>query len=122
MAPEIMNISPIIVWVVGLSQILTFGLTVWNLVTSASRVNARSIRAISLRASRCWIWVGPAPEPAPEAPADAAADDAAGGTAYPVVGGIAARRVRYSATPPGRSRTRPSPSSATCRSQTRSSR
>lgn len=43
MQPEILNISPVIVWVIALSQLLTFGLTVWNLVASGSRANARTL-------------------------------------------------------------------------------
>lgn len=43
MQPEILNISPIIVWVIALSQLLTFGLTVWGLMSSGSRTNARRI-------------------------------------------------------------------------------
>ncbi|WP_353429481.1 DUF2730 family protein [Paracoccus denitrificans] len=38
-----LNISPVIVWTVALSQLLTFGLTVWNLVMSGSRANAKQI-------------------------------------------------------------------------------
>lgn len=40
---QILNISPIIVWVIALSQLLTFGLTVWNLIASGSRANARTL-------------------------------------------------------------------------------
>lgn len=43
MQPEILNISPIIVWVIALSQLLTFGLTVWGLISSGSRANARRL-------------------------------------------------------------------------------
>lgn len=43
MEEQILNINPIIVWVVALSQLLTFGLTVWNLVMSGSRANARRL-------------------------------------------------------------------------------
>lgn len=49
MSPEVLNISPVIVWVIALSQLLTFGLTVWNLITSASRVNARRLDDHSAR-------------------------------------------------------------------------
>jgi hypothetical protein len=38
-----LNIAPLIVWVVGLSTLLSFGTTVWNLVNSGSRQNARRI-------------------------------------------------------------------------------
>lgn len=43
MTGEILNISPIIVWVIALSQLLTFGLTVWNLISSGSKANARRL-------------------------------------------------------------------------------
>lgn len=43
MEAEVLNISPVIVWVVALSQLLTFGLTVWNLIASGSRANARTL-------------------------------------------------------------------------------
>jgi hypothetical protein len=40
---EILNISPAVVWVIALSQLLTFALTVWQLVSSGSRANARTL-------------------------------------------------------------------------------
>lgn len=40
---EILNISPVIVWVIALSQLLTFGLTVWNLMSSGAKANARRL-------------------------------------------------------------------------------
>lgn len=43
MEPEILNISPLVVWVIALSQLLTFALTVWNLLASGSRANARTL-------------------------------------------------------------------------------
>ena len=43
MEGQILNISPVIVWVIALSQLLTFGLTVWNLLASGSRANARTL-------------------------------------------------------------------------------
>ncbi|WP_353428744.1 DUF2730 family protein [Paracoccus denitrificans] len=43
MEGQILNISPIVVWVIALSQLLTFGLTVWNLIASGSRANARTL-------------------------------------------------------------------------------
>lgn len=42
---QILNISPLIVWVIALSQLLTFGLAVWNLLASGSRANARTLDA-----------------------------------------------------------------------------
>ncbi|WP_353429012.1 DUF2730 family protein [Paracoccus denitrificans] len=43
MEGQILNINPLIVWVIALSQLLTFGLTVWNLIASGSRANARTL-------------------------------------------------------------------------------
>jgi len=43
MEAEVLNISPAVVWVIALSQLLTFGLTVWNLVSSGSRANAKRL-------------------------------------------------------------------------------
>lgn len=44
MEGQILNISPIIVWVIALSQLLTFGLTVWGLISSGSKANARTLQ------------------------------------------------------------------------------
>ncbi len=43
MDAPILDISPAVVWVIALSQLLTFALTVWNMVSSGSRSNARAI-------------------------------------------------------------------------------
>lgn len=43
MQPEILNISPMVVWAVALTQLFTFGLTLWNLIASGSRANARTL-------------------------------------------------------------------------------
>lgn len=43
MQGEVLNISPLIVWAVALSQLLTFGLTIWNLLASGSRTNAKTL-------------------------------------------------------------------------------
>ena len=43
MQGEVLNISPLIVWAVALSQLLTFGLTIWNLLASGSRANAKTL-------------------------------------------------------------------------------
>ncbi len=43
MGDQILNISPLVAWVVVLSQMLTFGLTIWNLMASGSRVNSRRL-------------------------------------------------------------------------------
>jgi hypothetical protein len=40
---QVLNISPVVVWVVALSQLLTFGLTIWGLMASGSRANAKKI-------------------------------------------------------------------------------
>jgi hypothetical protein len=44
MEGEVLNISPVVVWVVALSQLLTFGLTIWNLMASGSRANAKLLQ------------------------------------------------------------------------------
>lgn len=43
MEAEILNISPALIWVVAGSQVLTFALTVWNLLSSGSRANAKKL-------------------------------------------------------------------------------
>ncbi len=43
METQVLNIAPIVVWVIAFSQLLTFGLTVWNIMSSGSRSNARRI-------------------------------------------------------------------------------
>ena len=43
MEGQVLNISPIVVWVVALSQLLTFGLTIWGLLASGSRANAKKL-------------------------------------------------------------------------------
>jgi hypothetical protein len=45
MEADVLNISPFVVWVIALSQLLTFGLTVWNLMASGSRANAKALDA-----------------------------------------------------------------------------
>lgn len=40
---EVLNISPVVVWVIALSQLLTFSLTVWNLMSSGARSNAKQL-------------------------------------------------------------------------------
>jgi hypothetical protein len=49
MEGQVLNISPIVVWVVALSQLLTFGLTIWGLMASGSRANAKKIDEHSVR-------------------------------------------------------------------------
>lgn len=43
MTGEVLNISPIIVWTVALGQLLTFALTIWNLMASGSRANSKRL-------------------------------------------------------------------------------
>jgi hypothetical protein len=43
MESEVLNISPFVVWVIALSQLLTFGLTLWNLFAAGGRNNARKL-------------------------------------------------------------------------------
>lgn len=45
MEQQILNISPFVVWVIALSQLLTFGLTLYNLFAAGGRVNAKKIDA-----------------------------------------------------------------------------
>lgn len=52
MEAEVLNISPLVVWIIALSQILTFGLTLWNLMASGSRANAKSIEENRARLDR----------------------------------------------------------------------
>lgn len=51
-----LNIAPMIVWVIALSTLLSFGTTVWNLVNSGSKQNARRIgdleRRVEMQESR----------------------------------------------------------------------
>ena len=43
MEGDVLNISPVVVWVIALSQLLTFGLTIWNMMASGSRSNAKTL-------------------------------------------------------------------------------
>lgn len=43
MQGQVLDIAPIVIWVVALSQLLTMGLTIWGLMASGSRANARRI-------------------------------------------------------------------------------
>ncbi|RWR26807.1 DUF2730 family protein [Sinirhodobacter populi] len=43
MGGETLNISPLVAWVIALTQLLTFGLAVWNLVSSGTKANARRL-------------------------------------------------------------------------------
>lgn len=43
MGDEVLNISPFVVWVIALSQLLTFGLTLWNLFAAGGQKNARRL-------------------------------------------------------------------------------
>ena len=52
MEGQALNISPIVVWVVALSQLLTFGLTIWGLMASGSRANAKKIEEHGRRIDR----------------------------------------------------------------------
>lgn len=69
MLPEVLNINPVIVWVVALSQLLTFGLTVWNLLASGSRANTRTLethgealRGLDARLNRVELSMGEIPQ------------------------------------------------------------
>lgn len=52
MEADVLNISPFVVWVIALSQLLTFGLTVWNLMASGSRANTKAIDENKARLDR----------------------------------------------------------------------
>lgn len=43
MQAEVLDISPFVVWVIALTQLLTFGLTIWNLMSSPSRANGKRL-------------------------------------------------------------------------------
>lgn len=45
MTGEVLNISPLVAWVVALNMLLTFALTIWNLMASGSRANAKRLDA-----------------------------------------------------------------------------
>ncbi len=40
---EVLDISPVVVWVIALTQLLTFGLTIWQLMSSPSRENGKRL-------------------------------------------------------------------------------
>ena len=40
---QVLNISPVVVWVIALSQLLTFGLTIWGLMSSGARSNGKKL-------------------------------------------------------------------------------
>ena len=46
---EVLDISPAVVWVIALTQLLTFGLTIWNLLSSPSRTNGKRLDVIDGR-------------------------------------------------------------------------
>jgi hypothetical protein len=43
MSGDMLNISPLVAWVVALNMLLTFALTIWNLMASGSRANAKRL-------------------------------------------------------------------------------
>lgn len=43
MEGQVLNISPVVVWIAALSMILNFGLTLWGLLASGSRANAKKL-------------------------------------------------------------------------------
>jgi hypothetical protein len=45
MTGEVLNISPVVAWVVALNMLLTFALTIWNLMASGSRANTKRLDA-----------------------------------------------------------------------------
>lgn len=52
MEAEVLNISPLVVWAIALSQLLTFGLTIWNMMSSGSRANAKRLEDHSSQLGR----------------------------------------------------------------------
>ena len=52
MEGEVLNISPVVVWVIALSQLLTFALTIWGLMSSGSRNNAKQLEEHGKRIDR----------------------------------------------------------------------
>ena len=47
-----LNINSAVVWVVVLTQLLNFGLMVWNLMSSGSRANTKKIEELEARLGR----------------------------------------------------------------------
>ena len=45
MSGDMLNISPGVAWVVAANMLLTFGLTIWNLMASGSRANSKRLDA-----------------------------------------------------------------------------
>jgi tetrahydromethanopterin S-methyltransferase subunit G len=43
MQADVLDISPVVVWVIALTQLLTFALTIWNLLSSPSRTNGKRL-------------------------------------------------------------------------------
>jgi Protein of unknown function (DUF2730) len=49
MEGDVLNLSPVVVWVIALSQLLNFGLAVYNLLASGSRATAKLVADLSHR-------------------------------------------------------------------------
>jgi hypothetical protein len=58
MEGQVLNISPVIVWVVALSQLLNFALAVYGLLTSGARSNAEKLRAHADRLDDHGVRIG----------------------------------------------------------------
>ena len=43
MQDQVLDISPIVVWAIAISQLLTAGLTIWGLMSSGNRANAKKL-------------------------------------------------------------------------------
>lgn len=43
MQADVLDIAPFLVWAIALGQILTFALTIWNLLSSPSRANGKRL-------------------------------------------------------------------------------
>ena len=55
---QVLNISPIVIWVIALSQLLNFALTVFGLLASGSRSNADKIKAHATKLEDHGIRIG----------------------------------------------------------------
>lgn len=49
MEPAVLDISPLVVWVIALTQLLTFGLAVWNLMSTGGRANALKLEKLAVQ-------------------------------------------------------------------------
>lgn len=43
MEPQVLDISPAVVWVIALTHLLSFGISIWTLLSSPSRANGKRL-------------------------------------------------------------------------------